>query len=242
MPWYPDNRPWIERTPQDSGYPIHPSTYVEVLLRVEREMQHYTPSKLSVNAYAVANWTLDDSPTDIVAWLQVGPDLMGNSFQHECGVWYAACLPASSIEERCDRFIEEAFELVQSLCYDSRRILALRDYVYSRPQGTPHQELGGVMLTLATLANRVGLDMTQAGNDELVEAWKHIDKPTGAALPTTSDFTFEVGERVTKITSSNQGKGTIVARYYDLWNRPCYVVELDFMGFQMVARPTELDK
>ncbi|MDG3580390.1 hypothetical protein P7F60_28840 [Rhizobium sp. YJ-22] len=93
--------------------------------------------------------------------------------------------------QRCDRFIEEALELIQSVGIIAERAHALVDYVFSRPIGDPHQEVGGVMVTLAALCMTCGVNLDKAAEDELARIWTKVDairakqaaKPTGSALP-----------------------------------------------------------
>jgi len=116
------------------------------------------------------------------------------SFQSRVQPWMLECFNAeiaADITERCDRFIEEDFELVQALGHDPTRIDALKHYVFNRPAGEPSQEVGGVMVTLAALCLATGLNMHEAGETELARIWTKIDKirakqaakPTGSALP-----------------------------------------------------------
>lgn len=120
-------------------------------------------------------------------------------FQARVQPWMLACFGeaiAADKVERADRFVEEALELVQATGYGADRAHALVDYVFGRPKGEPHQEAGGVMVTLAAFCLAAGLDMHQAGEDELARIWTKVDairakqaaKPTGSALPVaTSD-------------------------------------------------------
>lgn len=93
--------------------------------------------------------------------------------------------------ERNHRFIEEALELVQACGMPKEEAHQLVEYVYGRPVGEPHQEVGGVMITLAALCLARCLDMHVAGEDELARIWQKIDKirakqatkPRGSALP-----------------------------------------------------------
>lgn len=104
-------------------------------------------------------------------------------------------------QERCDRFIEEALELVQAVGYDRERAHALVDYVFSRPVGEVHQEAGGVMVTLASLASIINVDLFADGSTELARVnqpevmarirEKHKTKPTGSALPGFNLNAFE---------------------------------------------------
>lgn len=104
-------------------------------------------------------------------------------------------------QERCDRFVEEALELVQAVGYDRERAHALVDYVFSRPEGEVHQEAGGVMVTLAALASIINVDLFADGSTELARVnqpevmarirEKQRNKPTGSALPGFNLNAFE---------------------------------------------------
>lgn len=119
-------------------------------------------------------------------------------YQQRVQMWMRQCFtPTICVdhEERCDRFVEEAIELVQALGYDRRRITALIDYVYGRPVGEPGQEVGGVMVTLSALCSAAGIDVQDEAEKELARVWGKIDqirakqqaKPTGSALPITKE-------------------------------------------------------
>lgn len=118
------------------------------------------------------------------------------SFQIRVNQWMLKCFNhkiAADILERCDRFIEEALELVQSLGYSKERAHALVEYVFNRNKGEPAQEVGGVCVTLAALCTPAGIVLSEAAEIEL-ERINHPDivkkirakqaaKPTGSALP-----------------------------------------------------------
>lgn len=119
---------------------------------------------------------------------------MESNFQQRVLEWVKACFGASSIvnlEERNHRFIEEALELVQATGMPKDAAHQLVDYVYSRPAGEPHQEVGGVMITLAALCSAAGLAMGEDGETELRRCWRKVDvirakdaaKPRGSVLP-----------------------------------------------------------
>jgi hypothetical protein len=93
----------------------------------------------------------------------------GGDYQARVGAWMRDVFSAggADLRTRIDRFLEEAFELAQSLDYDPGRILPIRDYVYGRPIGDPKQEMGGVMVTLAALAGAADIDMDEEGEREL---------------------------------------------------------------------------
>lgn len=124
------------------------------------------------------------------------------SFQQRCFEWAKQCFTpevVNNLEERTDRFVEEAMELAQSLGYNRERAHALVDYVFDRPIGDPDQEVGGtlvtmaVMLSVAPYAGKIGIDMADAGECELLRInnvdtmariqMKQKTKPTGSALP-----------------------------------------------------------
>jgi hypothetical protein len=116
------------------------------------------------------------------------------TFQQRVQPWMTACFGekiSGDKLERGDRLAEEVFELLQSGGYPRERLAALTDYVYGRPVGEPHQEVGGVMVTLAAYCLAHDLEMHQAGEDELGRVWTKIEKirakqaakPTGSALP-----------------------------------------------------------
>jgi hypothetical protein len=101
------------------------------------------------------------------------------TFQTRVGLWIKACLGpliAADVTERNHRFLEEALELVQSKGCTASEAHQLVDYVFNRPIGEPFQELGGVLVTLAALANAADLDMDIAAETELRRAWEIIDK------------------------------------------------------------------
>ena len=115
-------------------------------------------------------------------------------YQERVEEWLAACFPkevARNRIERTHRFIEEALELAQANGCTHEQATALVDYVYGRPEGRPELEVGGVMVTLASLCSASGIDMQDAGNAELRRNWERIDairrkqatKPPGSPLP-----------------------------------------------------------
>lgn len=89
------------------------------------------------------------------------------------------------------RFLEEALELAQANGCSREDAHSLVDYVLSRPIGRPELEVGAVMVTLASLCNAAGIDMTNAADEELERNWGRIDairrkqesKPVGSPLP-----------------------------------------------------------
>ncbi len=115
-------------------------------------------------------------------------------FQERVRPWMLVCFGeevSNDRLERGDRLLEEVLELLQSGEYPKERVVALLDYVWSRPKGEPVQEVGGVMVTLAAYCLAHGIDMHDAAETELARIWtkvekiraKHAAKPKGSALP-----------------------------------------------------------
>lgn len=120
--------------------------------------------------------------------------MTSKSYQLRVEEWLAACFPLSvrtNRQERTHRFLEEALELAQANGCSHEEAKELVDYVYSRPIGRPELEVGGVMVTLASLCSATSIDMNEAGERELKRNWERIDlirqkqasKPHGSPLP-----------------------------------------------------------
>jgi hypothetical protein len=94
---------------------------------------------------------------------------MGN-FQNRVAAWMQETFGpevAADFQERGFRFGEEALELLQANGTSKEDVLKLVDYVYSRPIGELHQEVGGTMVTLAALCESRALDMIVKGVQEI---------------------------------------------------------------------------
>ena len=99
-------------------------------------------------------------------------------FQVGVNKWMMACFGEEIAEDKTERnfrFLEEALELVQSNGCTPESAHALVDYVYGRDAGVLKQECGGVMVTLAALANACGISMDDCGYDELYRCWSKIE-------------------------------------------------------------------
>ncbi|ATG47733.1 hypothetical protein [Celeribacter ethanolicus] len=95
---------------------------------------------------------------------------MDKKFQDAVHDWVLTCFGeeiAMDAAERNRRFLEEALELVQSLGASRTFAHELVDYVFSRPQGDAPQEIGGVMVTLASLCATHGIDLAHEAEKEL---------------------------------------------------------------------------
>ncbi|MCY1215358.1 hypothetical protein D9M69_118990 [compost metagenome] len=115
-------------------------------------------------------------------------------FQARVQPWMLECFGAeiaADKQERNHRFLEESLELVQACGATASEAHQLVDYVYGRPVGDKHQEVGGVMVTLAALCLAQGLDMHTAGETELARIWTKVEqirakqaaKPKHSPLP-----------------------------------------------------------
>lgn len=104
---------------------------------------------------------------------------MAGNYQQRVQAWMRACFGpeiSADVVERNHRFLEEALELVQAKGCMASEAHQLVDYVFGRPVGDPHQEVGGVMVTLAALCEPAGLDLDRAAEDELARIWTKVDK------------------------------------------------------------------
>ncbi|GBO89174.1 hypothetical protein [Marinobacter salsuginis] len=99
------------------------------------------------------------------------------SFQDRVAPWMQECFGpeiSADMVERCDRYLEESLELVQSVGYTRERADMLSNYVFSRPLGEPTQEVGGVRVTLAALCLAAGIDQDECADAELARIWTKI--------------------------------------------------------------------
>lgn len=123
-----------------------------------------------------------------------GGELSAAWYQRQVEEWLVACFPPTVARDRIERthrFLEEALELAQANGCTREQARALVDYVYGRPEGRPELEVGGVMVTLASLCSASGIDMQDAGDAELRRNWERIDairrkqasKPPSSPLP-----------------------------------------------------------
>jgi hypothetical protein len=99
-----------------------------------------------------------------------------DALQPRVGDWLHRTFDPDTISNRTERvmrFLEEAMELGQALGIMPDQNAKIAEYVYGRPVGEPHQEVGGTMITLAALCHVFGLDMLAEGERELAR----IDTP-----------------------------------------------------------------
>lgn len=105
----------------------------------------------------------DGRQRDLMSWaLSVFGDMKG--------------FETGSIEERLERFFEEAVELAQALGMPEARALKVLTYVYARPKGEGTKEAGATAVTLAMLAETMGISL----HDEEVREARRIMSKTKA--------------------------------------------------------------
>lgn len=94
---------------------------------------------------------------------------MQETFQRRAHSCVAGIFPEHGVDvhERARRFVEEAVELAQATGCPDLDIMRVVSRVLQRPSGEPVQELGGARLSLAALAEALGLDEEVAGEHEL---------------------------------------------------------------------------
>lgn len=126
--------------------------------------------------------------------------ISGSRYQEGVGRWLLRCfgpVVAADKQERTYRFLEEANELSQAAGLTEEEAHQLVAYTWSRPTGSLHQEVGGVMTTLAAFCFAHDLDMIQEGVDEYERVNTHevmerirvkqASKPHGSPLPATME-------------------------------------------------------
>lgn len=122
-------------------------------------------------------------------------------FQTRVAYWSIECFGEKIVNdpiERNHRFLEESLELVQACGCTASEAHQLVDYVYGygRYMGEIHQEIGGVMVTLAGLCSAQKLNMNEEGERELKRIWtkleeiraKQATKPKHSPLPQKESY------------------------------------------------------
>lgn len=213
-----------------------PTEYVLVPREPSEEMVQ--AGAKAVDARTLGDTIQGDCRTAYRAMLSASPKPQGDerAFQERVRSWVVACFPAlahNDLLERQDRFIEEALELVQALGYSRDRAFALVDYVFDREAGSPPQEVGGVMMTLAALCSAARLDMAECGETELSRVCqpeimgkiraKQAAKPVGSALPVAASPTINRGAdsgRLEPVKPFNDGGlGMVLIHAFEAYHR-----------------------
>lgn len=107
--------------------------------------------------------------------------------------WAEACFgeeEARSVEQRGLRFLEEAIELFQASEGDRESAHKLVDYIFDRPVGVPHQELGGVSVTLLCLAESLGHRIDHAEAAEIARVLRKPPEEMGQRNQVKKDAGF----------------------------------------------------
>jgi hypothetical protein len=120
----------------------------------------------------------------------------GEQFQSRVRPWMIECFGAFIAGDRMERnhrFFEEATEAVQANGMTRSEAHQLVDYTFDRPVGDLHQEIGGVMVTLAALCLASGEDMHAAAEMELARIWTKVEaiRAKQAAKPAHSPLAAE---------------------------------------------------
>lgn len=144
-------------------------------------------------------------------------DPFDDPFQDRVHKWMQATFDAETVankSERNHRFLEESLELVQSLGCTQSEAHMLVDYVFGRPVGECEQETGGVMVTLAALANASNIRVNRAAENELARCWTKIEqirakqaaKPKHSPLPgpTPEPPAVPSVEPIARVINNNQ--------------------------------------
>ena len=103
-----------------------------------------------------------------------------STFQDWAANWVEHCFGIQSSrtarrKKRVMRFFEEACELAQSFDMPKSHAELILHMVYERKPGDPKQEAGGVMCTLAALADDRALNLERCANVELKRIWRHAE-------------------------------------------------------------------
>lgn len=121
---------------------------------------------------------------------------MNEEFQESVVGWVREALGEEGVHDthqrRC-RFLEESLELVQAVGGTKEEALQLVEYVFSRPTGEIHQEIGGAGLTLIALCGALNMpfdrclqiEFTRCNTPEIIERirQKHASRKEGGPLP-----------------------------------------------------------
>lgn len=136
------------------------------------------------------------------------PGEMGAGVQQDDPRMVALAAAEQQVNDAAARRRERAERLgLVAAQQDEREAHQLVDYTFDRPIGELHQEVGGVMVTLAALCLASGEDMHAAGETELARIWTKVDKirakqaakPKHSPLPEHVAPAGESGIDVTKI-------------------------------------------
>jgi hypothetical protein len=121
------------------------------------------------------------------------------TYQSKIAKWVKTTFTAggNDTKTRAFRFLEESIELGQAMGVTKCEVMQLVDYVYGRPVGEPAQEVGGTMVTLASLCQAANINLEGCAIDEMVRISspgmmerirnKSANKPLQSPLPGNVD-------------------------------------------------------
>ncbi len=92
--------------------------------------------------------------------------------------WVVACFGidrARSRKERSMRVLEEAIELAQACGHKRADCLTQLDQTFAKPTGEIKQEIGGVLVTLASLCGLFNLDMDEIFTTEFARCIEKME-------------------------------------------------------------------
>jgi hypothetical protein len=114
----------------------------------------------------------EDVSVNLTKLVEDAKNLGKKPFQKRVLFWAKKCFGltlATDVNERNQRFAEEALELLQACGMTKRSVLGAVKYVYNRQIGEKKQEVGGTYTTLALLCAANGIDMVAEGERDLLE-------------------------------------------------------------------------
>jgi hypothetical protein len=120
-----------------------------------------------------------ENVTDTVEFYEFQKRFEKKPYQERVKDWTGECFGNARIystNDRKSRFLEEALETFQAFDGSKEDAYLLVDYVFGRPKGIRIKEIGGLMLVTAALCNSAGIDMVRAGEEELTNVWRNIEK------------------------------------------------------------------
>lgn len=161
------------------------------------------PNKLSASAEycepGYVNFSLEGPGAHLFTDSDIVNGLEAGSYQARAAIWLETCFgevgSPTRKQKRAWRFAEESIELAQAIGVKEEEFKDLVSYSFSRAMGEPHQEVGGVMLTLAGVCESNGLSLNECAEAELARVWTKVDairaknarQAEGSPLPGSSE-------------------------------------------------------
>lgn len=145
------------------------------------------------------NFSLEGKGAHLFTDSDIMNSIAAGSYQDRAALWLETCFgevgSPTRKQKRAWRFVEESIELAQALDVTREEYDELLSYSYSRAKGEAHQEIGGVMLTLAGVCESNGLKLQECAEKELARVWTKVDairaknerQAEGSPLPGSSE-------------------------------------------------------